>query len=261
MSNLKIIANTKGGVGKSTFSNHILPVVLQNSGKKIVIVEVDGSNDTQLSNTNLEINNNSDSIDVIKNLRFDVMTEENTIYIIDVGGSDDTKKLLKKLSETNLEADFYIPTNDDWEQFHNIKETLKRVQKCNHSSINLVLNRCESLDQKSIKKQFLNLYSKNEKMEEKIVEIEGSFDETFYIPNIPILSMIKGRYKQFLLDSLKTQKQFKKDFVENEKSILAKKDKVKYMKLLDDEEIADKIINLENVINVIFEDHLNIEGK
>jgi anion-transporting ArsA/GET3 family ATPase len=253
MSNLKILSNTKGGVGKSTIGNHLFPVVFQDKDNKVVIIEVDSSNQSKLENTNLDITNNSDISIVINNIDFSLMTDQNTIYIIDIGANEDAKNFLKELSKEDIEADFYIPCNDDYEQFYNIQDTLKRIKKCKCSSINLILNRCISLDQKIIKDQFLNLFgSERYGVEERFSEIAEDFTNIFFVPNSPLLGVIKGKYKQFLIDNLKVQKEFLTNYAETKKELALKKEKILFDKLRDDKKFADEIINLEEDVKAIF---------
>ncbi len=204
-SNIHVTGQTKGGVGKSTVSNIVSTILyLQNQNQKINLFEIDDNNNSKV-NSNY-INHQSlklkDSEVVIDDIQFANLSDTNVINIVDAGGGNDTRFLLQKVKDVDLSGlNYYIPVNDDLEQVDNVKDTIALIRDFDKSAnINLVLNRCFSLEKDEIKKQFINIFGDDE------LDIPNQLDNlkvdnVFFIPNSNIFSILKSHYKVSLLDS------------------------------------------------------------
>lgn len=203
--NIYVIPQTKGGVGKTTISGVIATLLyLQNQNKSINLFEIDDNNNSKV-NSNY-INHQSlklkDSEIVVDDIQFSSLSDSNLVNIADVGGGNDTKLVLQKLKEIDLSGlNYYIPVNDDMEQVDNVKDTIALIRDFDKSAnINLVLNRCFSLEKEEIQKQFINIFGSDElDIPNQLNTLE--VDNIFFIPNSNIFSILKSHYKVSLLDS------------------------------------------------------------
>ena len=204
-SNIHVTGQTKGGVGKSTVSNIVSTILyLQNQNQKINLFEIDDNNNSKV-NSNY-INHQSlklkDSEVVIDDIQFASLSDTNVINIVDAGGGNDTRFLLQKVKDVDLSGlNYYIPVNDDLEQVDNVKDTIALIRDFDKSAnINLILNRCFSLQKDEIQKQFINIFGSDE------LDIPNQLnnlqvDNIFFVPNSNIFSILKSHYKVSLLDS------------------------------------------------------------
>ncbi|MCT7489421.1 hypothetical protein N5T63_10960 [Aliarcobacter cryaerophilus] len=204
-SNIHVIPQLKGGVGKTTISGVTATnIYLNNQDKKINLFEIDDNNVSKI-NSNY-INHQSlklkDSEVVIDDIQFASLSDTNVVNIIDCGGGNDTKIVLQKLKEIDLSGlNYYVPLNDDMEQVQNVKDTIALIRDFDKSAnINLILNRCFSLEKDEIQKQFINIFGSDE------LDIPNQLnnlkvDNIFFVPNSNIFSILKSHYKVSLLDS------------------------------------------------------------
>lgn len=203
--NIHVTGQTKGGVGKSTVSGIVATLLyLQNQDKKINLFEIDDNNNSTVNSS--YINHQSlklkDSEVVIDDIQFSSLSNGNLVNIVDAGGGNDTKLVLQKLKEIDLSGlNYYIPLNDDMEQVQNLKDTITLIRDFDKSAnINLILNRCFSLQKDEIQKQFINIFGSDE------LDIPNQLnnlkvDNIFFVPNSNIFSILKSHYKVSLLDS------------------------------------------------------------
>lgn len=204
-SSIFIIPQTKGGVGKTTISGIVATLLyLQNQNQKINLFEIDDNNMSRV-NSNY-INHQSlklkDSEVVIDDIQFTSLSDDNVVNIVDAGGGNDTKIVLQKLKEIDLFGlNYYIPLNDDMEQVDNVKDTIALIRNFDKSAkINLILNRCFTLEKEEIRKQFINIFgSEDLDIPNRLVDLK--VDNIFFVPNSNIFSILKSHYKVSLLDS------------------------------------------------------------
>lgn len=203
--NIHIIVSTKGGCGKTTFSSILSTLLyLENKEKKIQVFELDDNNSTMinsnfLSHSSLRLKDSELALD---NIQFNSLSSEDVISIADAGGGNDTRILLQKLPEIDLSGlNYYIPSNDDMDQIGNIKDSIELIRKFDkNGKINLILNRCLSLEKDDIQKQFRNIFGDDElgiKSEIENIQV----DSVYFVPNSSIFSILKSHYKVALLDS------------------------------------------------------------
>ena len=198
------VVNTKGGTGKTTFAVNVLPLVLDN----VLVLEADNNNKTKLQNSKIEIKNlfadNEDE------LVTELLFNDNGDIIIDCGGGDDVKKVLKTLNENDVFIDyFFIPVTKDYETLKNLEDTINLIKKSfKDARIVLVLNKVSNLEK--IKQEFLFLFGNQELGIENILKTK--FKDTFYnivaIKNNTLISYIKNVYKETLKDFLEDLKIF-----------------------------------------------------
>jgi hypothetical protein len=87
------------------------------------------------------------------------------------------------------------------EQIDNILDTITLIRDFDKSAkINLVLNRCFTLEKEEIQKQFINIFGSEElDIPNRLTDLK--VDNIFFIPNSNIFSILKSHYKVSLLDS------------------------------------------------------------
>ncbi len=220
MSNIKVIINTKGGVGKSVIASMIIPFLSDN--ESIMIHEFDNNNETKIKNTKLKFSNikADKSGDKIDSILFDVITEKEITHIIDCGGGDDSIKVLNYLEESDLVGlDYYIPLNSDIEQTKNILDTIKEIKKRDkESNINLIFNRCNSNNPDEIKNQFIGIFgSEIYNIDGIIDELQKNINEFYFIKDTPIFGILKNIHNTTLLDSYLEAKQINENIQELKK--------------------------------------------
>ena len=100
--------------------------------------------------------------------------------------------ILNKLKEIDMVGNnFYIPINDDLEQFKNLFETVQFIRSFDcFAKITVILNRCITLEKKDVEKQFLVVFG-SEELEIKNRLNHLKIDEVCFVPNAPILSILK----------------------------------------------------------------------
>ncbi|WP_418178809.1 hypothetical protein ACNSOO_07195 [Aliarcobacter lanthieri] len=204
-SNVHVIVQTKGGVGKTTVSGIVATLLyLQNENQKINLFEIDDNNNSKINSNyiNYQSLKLKDSEIVIDDIQFNSLSDSNLVNIVDAGGGNDTKIVLQKLKEIDLSGlNYYVPVNDDMEQVDNVKDTITLIRDFDKfAKVNLVLNRCLSLDKLDIQTQFINIFGDDQ------LDISNQLDNLkvdniFFVPNSNIFSILKSHYKVSLLDS------------------------------------------------------------
>jgi len=227
MSKVLVVANTKGGVGKSTIASQILPVLFRDSGKRIKVYELDDNNKTYYDKSKIEFNTlkTSKTEDVIDDVDIDLKLGEDVVNIIDAGGGNDTKVVLNGIQKAELkDLLYFIPVNDDFEQFENTKTTIEEIRSFDETAkIFLIFNRVFSFSKKDIENQFIAFFGSEE------YGIKGRFDEIYpeiedkilLIQNTQIVSILKNFYNTTLYDFydenknlIKNVDEYKKEWVE-----------------------------------------------
>lgn len=204
-SNIFVVPQTKGGVGKTTISGIVATLLyLQNQNQKINLFEIDDNNTSKIiSNyTNYQSLKLKDSEVIIDDIQFTSLSDSEVANIIDCGGGNDTKIVLQKLKEIDLSGlNYYVPVNDDMEQVENLLDTISLIRDFDKfAKINLILNRCFTLEKEEIQKQFMNIFGSEElEISNRLSELK--VDNVFFVPNSPIFSILKSHYKVSLLDS------------------------------------------------------------
>jgi len=146
-----VLLSTKGGVGKSVISWHILPYLLKGV---FTLFELDNNNNTSKSFINSKILdkkvktlNLDDGAKQLEEIVVSLMLDPDQKIIIDVGGGDDTRVILRLLQENNLIAQtkFIVPYMADFTQLSNLFESIKMLKE-HSSNIIIALNNYHSRD-------------------------------------------------------------------------------------------------------------------
>ncbi len=209
MNNNEIVAffNTKGGVGKSTLAAMVAPVLCDS--KVINVYEIDNHNNVMFSKAKrvnfktLEVKYINSAIDEID---FSKLTQADTSItnILDIGGGDDTEMVLSAMKRSGLLGLTYvIPINHDVDQITNIFDTISIIKDSDKKAkIYLVLNRVTSMDEESIKRQFINIFgSKKYDIQSCFDDLRKEVDDIKFVPESNLFGIVKNKYKISLLDS------------------------------------------------------------
>lgn len=160
-----VVAGTKGGVGKSLISV-ILANLLQGEGRKFKIIEIDDNNDSlKFKNSSILNSDNAVSFkvdmkdDAINDMFFDLMEDNTMDYIIDCGGGNDTKEVLKLLNDIPFDKKFLLPCSRVKKYIKNADETFELINDPENTFY--VLNQYSNSEK--IKEEFLYFFG-NEKL-------------------------------------------------------------------------------------------------
>lgn len=108
--------STKGGVGKTNTALTIA-CLLHSRGKKFKLIELDNSNDSSLLFSNSKVMPKEDTKslkinqknEAVADMLFDLMSDPDLDYIIDIGGGDDTYPIVEMLKQVNRSKTWVIP--------------------------------------------------------------------------------------------------------------------------------------------------------
>ena len=192
-----VIANTKGGAGKSFLATQIVPLALEIGN--INIFEIDDNNKTSLQSNIIQFKHlDTHNIDEIL---FEV--EIGDLNIIDAGGGNDTKEVIKALKDNNVNVDYFIvPATKDFEVIKNIKDTIDLIRENYADSfIYLVLNKVKEKD--NLKDEFMYLFGSSE------YEIKGVIDELKVNKIVAVsdyneIDIVKNIYKTTAVDLIQS---------------------------------------------------------
>ena len=206
--NVYVILTTTGGEGKTFIALQLLPILFLN--KNINIFEVDNNNDSKkMVEKSQKINFKSfkidDGLDAIDEIEFNnMLTQDDSINILDVGAGDDTLKLLAILKEKELFGLTYIiPLSNSITNIDNALQTINAILEIDEDAkINLVLNKCPSFDFNEIKSKFKSFFgnesfglpSRYEEFKEKIQNIN-------YLTETDLPDIISSKHQYALVDA------------------------------------------------------------
>jgi hypothetical protein len=200
-----VALNTKGGTGKTIFATQVLPAYFKtlDNNFNINIYEIDNNNKSNLANSSL----NFKTLDLGKAEEGLQEADYNfaDLNIIDVGGGDDTKAVLNYIEKNDILVDaYFIPTLNDFEQIHNIKQTIELIKKTDSTApIYVVLNKVKNLDSETIKEQFLFIFgSEKYGISGALEEFEGDISGMLFLVDSNIYSILKNIYNKSLYDVL-----------------------------------------------------------
>jgi len=162
---IHIIANSKGGVGKS-LTSIALACVLIAQQKKIKIIEIDNNqNSMKYKNSDVLNSENIQSITTDKkdtavaDILFDVMSDPEIHYVVDAGGGNDTYQVLDALKDIELKKTFYIPTLKIKKYLQNAVDTYTYINQPDNTIF--VLNQYQNLQK--IKDEFIYFFGNSKK--------------------------------------------------------------------------------------------------
>ena len=234
--NVIVVCSTKGGEGKTYLSLQILPILFLD--KNINIFEVDNNNNSKkiienskkISFKSLKID---DGLDTIDEIEFNnMLSQDDSINIIDTGGGDDTVKLLEILKEKELYGLTYIvPMSNSISNVDNALQTVNSILDFDQDAeINLVLNKCPSFNFEEIKFKFKSFFG-NESfgLPSRYEEFKNKIKNLNYITESDLPDIISSKHQYALLDAYLKSKIIMENFVEV-KAEWAKKGKDEFLK-------------------------------
>ncbi|QDD68168.1 hypothetical protein C6V80_09955 (plasmid) [Caminibacter pacificus] len=137
---------------------HMLPYLFRDKGE-MTLYHIDNNNKIDYKTKNFKIkqfriNQTNDAIDEVE---LNSLVDENKINIIDAGGGDDTKRVLKALSEAMVPVKFIIPIDQNLQSRTNLSQTIEEIStRFPNPEIYVVLSRI--FNKNEIKKEFISIY-------------------------------------------------------------------------------------------------------
>jgi len=178
-----IVANSKGGVGKS-LTSVTLACLLEIRQKNFKIVEIDNNNQSLLfANSDFLNEKNSLSVrldkrqEIASDILFNLMSDDELDYVIDAGGGDDTFQVLQILKDLELPKTYLIPTTRIKKYLKNAADTFQFIDDPGNTYF--VLNQYSNLEK--LKDEFLYFFG-NKKLGIKPVSDSFATDNVLYIP-------------------------------------------------------------------------------
>ena len=179
---IHVLLNTKGGVGKSTLSWHVLPAMFTKLGKSFKIFEIDNNNITNVFHRSTVIKENTQTVkttdkNIAAEIIFETMTSNDEL-IIDAGGGDDALRvidIIKSIGQAKI--NWFIPLNRNLAQLKNALNTYEQIQDPQNTYF--ILNGYTSLEQ--VKEEFL-FYFGNTNMNIEGVRQSLNIEQEFMIP-------------------------------------------------------------------------------
>ena len=234
--NLYVAVSTKGGEGKTFLSLQVLPILFLN--KNIYIFEVDNNNNSKkMIDNSQKISFKSfkidDGLDAIDEIEFNNMiTQNDSVNIIDAGGGDDTLKLLKILKEKELFGLTYIvPLSNSISNVDNALQTINVILDFDKDAkINLVLNKCPSFDFEDIKFKFKSFFGNDDfGLPSRYEEFNDKIQNLNYVTETDLPDIISSKHQYALVDAYIKAKIIMENFDEV-KAEWAKKGKEEFLK-------------------------------
>ena len=200
-----VTVNSKGGVGKTTISTQVLPLK-QKDIEDISIYEIDNNNISKLKNSNINFKNFNirSTEDALNEVIFNTLLDNKKLNIIDSGGGDDTKNVIKKLKELRIQEqetiNFVIPCSNDIAANKNLIDTIQLIKNnIENRKIILALNNVYNLQ--NYRQEFINLFGYEQYSIKGIFkEIEKDVDNIMLIPFNNYFNIVKNVYLTTLKD-------------------------------------------------------------
>lgn len=189
-----LLANTKGGVGKSTIAQHVAPFLL--GQEKTRILEGDTHNESRIA---VEASNRVVFSSFKVRGKVDDLTDEAMIStladeldtVIDAGAGDDTIETVQAVTKNFKNFEVWIPLDPSFENLRNAIDTAKIVP----SEIRKVLI-FQNFNHIS---EFWSIFGNQDFGVEQNLEFLQYFDETMEIPRSSLFGFAK-LYRTTLLD-------------------------------------------------------------
>ena len=194
-----IIANTKGGVGKTTAAIN-LATLLAFRDRKFKVVELDNSNDSMVFSNSEILNRDTavtlrlnEKVQAIGSMMFNLAKNKDMDFVLDLGGGDDSKVMIESLKEIDIQKTWLIPTTSDKKYLKNTADTFKLIGEQKNTIF--VLNKANSDDYET---EFMYFFG-SKKFGVKAVD-ECFLDARYFvIPSSPFFQIAEDD-EQTLLD-------------------------------------------------------------
>ncbi len=227
-----IIVNTKGGVGKSLTSIN-LACLLHAQDRNFKVVELDNNNNSIVFNNSdflseeRAISLKLDKKDrALSDMLFDVMSDSSLDYIVDVGGGDDTLKILDAIKSVQIDKTYLIPTLKIKKYLQNALDTYEYIG--DHDNTFFVLNQYNKIE--NIKSEFRYFFGAKE-MGIKPVSPIFKTAKTIYIPYSDLFQIAEDD-EQTILDLANISKDVSEAEARTTSFQLAAGDKDKFATLI-----------------------------
>ena len=155
-----VITNNKGGVGKSLTST-VLASVLADADRNFKLVEIDDHNKSlEFKNSQILNKNNMQTIQLdkkeenIEKIFFEIMSDPDLDYIIDIGGSHNTDAVIPILKEVDFQKIWIIPVIRVKKYIKNADATAAQIDDLGNTIF--LLNQYSNLE--SIEDDFLYFF-------------------------------------------------------------------------------------------------------
>jgi hypothetical protein len=174
MNKINVIAGFKGGVGKTTAANHVIPFL---TGSKTVF-EIDNSNFSSIFSQSEKIEgrtvstNQKDLETALNDAQFDSFNHN---VVVDAGAGDDSKKVIEALKKSNLKCIYWLPLMPDRKGLIPLQKTLEAIGD-SAAEINLIFSNFSNL-----KEDFWFIFGSDDGFEEDLSILEN-FDFIFEMP-------------------------------------------------------------------------------
>lgn len=234
--NVYVVVSTKGGEGKTFLSLQVLPILFLN--KNINIFEVDNNNNSKkMIENSQKISFKSfkidDGLDAIDEIEFNnMLSQDDSVNIIDAGGGDDTIKLLKILKEKELFGLSYIvPLSNSISNVDNALQTINSILDFDQDAkINFVLNKCPSFDFDAIRLKFKSFFGNEDfGLPSRYEEFKDKIQNLNYLTETDLPDIISSKHQYALVDAYLKAKIIMENFDEV-KAEWAKKGKEEFLK-------------------------------
>jgi hypothetical protein len=236
-----VIVSTKGGVGKTTIALNVMPCLIDVPLENINIFEIDDNNLTNVENSKMNLYHVN--LKELNNILIDIELTEG-VNIIDSGGGNDSKEIIKGLKQDEIEVKrFYIPATHDFEVVTNIESTIKLIKEYYpETEIFLILNRVYDIsDEEKIKEQFMFLYGSDEYVIKKADYIFKEISQVMVVPEESnVFALVKNIYNTTMRDLLEKGKDVLENISEHNKKI---KEKALEIKEKEGAEAAKKYLD------------------
>jgi hypothetical protein len=166
-SNMIMIPQTKGGVGKSTVAMQVIaPYLYNRHKKKIRYIEIDDEN----KDSNTFFNTKIVDKEIFQTHKFTnldelILMDDNHEIIVDVGGNKTTSMVLDQVRKVGSfdNIKWIIPMGDGELDGKNALDTLEKIMtiegnNCSNDKIMFSLTRAVDMNEEYLQEQFINFF-------------------------------------------------------------------------------------------------------
>jgi len=245
-----IVCNTKGGAGKTTIALNVLPLLISEVSKKEIAYYQLDDNNKIISNSekvNIKTYKIDEANEVLDEIMLENLTNPDKINIIDCGGGNDTKIVIKNLAENGVEDNiFVVPLNQNLSVRYNVIDTINLIKE-NFKNPKIILIANNVFDVNNIQKEFLSIFGDKDFNVEPLNLKELNIKNIGIVPFIPFLQIIEAK-KEIFLDKYNEAKDILKDEKIATKKFAEKLDKELKENKITKEEMKEKFSEFRNIV-------------
>jgi len=182
---INVVINAKGGVGKTTVANHILPFLTNSK----TIFEIDSSNFSSIYSLSTKIEGKTIETtqqgleDAVDDASFLSLAQQKNI-LIDTGAGEDSRRTIQALKASGLTCTYWMPIMADMEALHPLYATRELI---GDAECNLVFSNFRNLEE-----DFWFVYGDSRHGFDKDFEIFKHFDNMLKAPNTTLFAKCKA---------------------------------------------------------------------